>query len=136
MKHFALLISILSITFSCANTKTTNKKPTTNYIQTEEKKPVQDYSKISPGTCILLLNNTKIHSLNGNYFLSGVIQKINGYGAGFTSVFEVNQELKLKISSKKAQSIEEGKELICTIREEMKMGQSHPSFRLIQTATN
>jgi len=106
MKHFALLISILSITFSCANQKETSKKSLSDSANINKEIPINK-PNFSPGTLALKLKITNIIDHNDYRKIIATVEKSLGSGAGITGTypkglevsFETKQDLKLKTNS-------------------------------------
>jgi len=129
MKHFALLISILSITFSCANQKETHKKSSYDSAKVNKEIPINK-PKFSPGTLALNIKITNIISHNSYREINATIEKRLGTGAGITGVyskgkkisFETKQDLKLETNSTHS----------FLFREEQTMGNNKYILRLIR----
>ncbi len=106
MKHFALLISILSITFSCANQKNTHKKSVSDSAQVNKEIPINK-PKFSPGTLALNIKITNIISHDSYSEIIATVENTLGSGAGIIGVyskgkdvsFKTNQELNFKVNS-------------------------------------
>lgn len=106
MKHFALLVSILSITFSCANQKNTNKKSIENSVQVNKEIPLSK-PKFAPNTIALGIKILEVIKHENYYETISVIEKRLGNGAGIIGVyikgqdvsFQTNQKLNLKPNS-------------------------------------
>jgi len=104
MKHFALLISILSITFSCANQKKNCVKSKEDSAKVSMQIPVNK-SDFSPGTLALNIKIIKIIKTDKHYQVKAKVNKTLGSGAGITHnysigeevLFETNRDLKLTL---------------------------------------
>tara|TARA_R110001583_G_scaffold33438_2_gene112869 strand:+ start:2494 stop:2892 length:399 start_codon:yes stop_codon:yes gene_type:complete len=106
MKHFALLVSILSITFSCANQKSTNKKSISDSAQINKEIQINK-PKFAPNTIALNIKISEIITHDNYYEIISSVEKRLGSGAGIIGVytkgkdvsFKTNQELNFKINS-------------------------------------
>jgi hypothetical protein len=92
MKHFALLISILSITFSCANQKNTHNKSVTDSAKVNKEIPINK-PKFSPGTLALNIKIIEIIKNEKHYQIKAEVIKRMGTGAGITQTFTIGQEI-------------------------------------------
>ena len=92
MKHFALLISILSITFSCANQKDITKKHIDNTIQTNPSIPINKPS-FSPSTLALNIKILKIISNEDYTKVTGQIEKTLGSGSSIIGNYSKNKRV-------------------------------------------
>jgi hypothetical protein len=106
MKHFALLVSILSITFSCANQKNIDEKSISHSAQINKEIPINK-PQFAPNTIAL---NIKISEIirHDNYFeVISTVEKRLGTGAGIIGIYSTgkdvsfisNQELNFKVNS-------------------------------------
>jgi len=130
MKHFALLISILSITLSCSNQKNTSKKPVSDSTKIDKIIPIQK-PKFSPSTLALNVKITNIISHDNYQEITATIEKRLGTGAGIVGIytkgktisFKTNQKLNLEIKSaysflfRETQSMSKKKNNLDLIRE-------------------
>jgi hypothetical protein len=106
MKHFALLVSILSITFSCANQKNINEKTISHSTQIN-KEIALNKSKYAPNTLGLNIKVFKIIRHENYNEVISTIEKRLGSGTGITGVYSKgkelsfisNQKLNLKVNS-------------------------------------
>lgn len=106
MKHFTLLVSILSITFSCANQKNIDKKSISHSAQINKEIPINK-PQFAPNTIAL---NIKVSGIirHDNYFeVISTVEKRLGTGAGIIGVYSpgkdisfiTNQKLNFKVNS-------------------------------------
>lgn len=95
MKHFALLISILSITFSCANQKNTHNKSIADSAQANKEIPINK-SDFAPGTLALNIKISKIILHDGYYEINATINKTLGSGAGIIGVYSKGKEITIQ----------------------------------------
>ncbi|WP_372643490.1 hypothetical protein [Ancylomarina sp.] len=130
MKHFALLISILSITFSCANQKDTSKKSVSDSAQVSKEIPINK-PKFSPGTLALNIKIKNIISHDSYREIIATVEKTLGSGAGIIGVYSIGQEVsfeskrefKLEVNSthsflfKETQTMDNNKRILKLIRE-------------------
>ncbi len=130
MKHYALLISILSITFSCANQKNTHKNGIADSTQVTKEIPI-NISDFAPNTLALNIKILKIISHNKYNEIHATVNKTLGSGAGIIGVyskgneitFETKHDLELEINSshsflfKESQSIGKNKSDLKLIKE-------------------
>jgi len=92
MKHFALLISILSITFSCANQKKNCIKSKEDSAKVSMQIPVNK-SDFSPGTLALNIKIIKIIKIDKHYQVIAKVNKTLGSGAGITHNYSIGEEV-------------------------------------------
>ena len=130
MKHFALLISILSITFSCANQKNTPNKSVSDSVQVNKEIPINK-PKFSPGTLALDIKITNIIPHGSYSEIIATVERTLGSGAGIIGVyskgkevsFESKRDFKLEVNSthsflfKESQSMGNNKSYLKLIRE-------------------
>ena len=86
MKHFTLLVSILSITFSCANHKNINTKSLENSAQINKEIPINK-QEFSPGTLALNLKVSEIIRHENYYEIISTVEKKLGNGAGIIGIY-------------------------------------------------
>ena len=106
MKHFALLVSILSITFSCANQKDIDKKSISHSAQINKEIPINK-PQFAPNTIALNINISQIIRHDNYFEIISTVKKRLGTGAaiigvysrGKDVVFITNQELNFKVNS-------------------------------------
>jgi len=95
MNHFALLISILSITFSCANQKKTHQKTVSDSALVNKEIPINK-PKFSPGTLALNIKIIKIIPHDNYSKITATIEKRLGTGAGITGVYSKGKQVSFK----------------------------------------
>lgn len=99
MKHFALLISILSITLSCSNQKNTSKKPIADSTKIDKVIPINK-PKFSPSTLALNIKITNIISHNNYQEITATIEKRLGTGAGIVGAYTKGKTISFKTKQK------------------------------------
>lgn len=129
MKHFALLISILSITFSCANQKDTNKKTITDSAQVNKEIPINK-PKFSPGTLALNIKITNIISHDSYSEIIAVVANSLGSGAGIIGVYSKGQEVSFE--SKPSLKLEVNSTHSFLFKETQTMGNNKSNLKLIR----
>lgn len=114
MKYFTPIIAILGLTLSCAPPgKLSKQKAPESEVQQE--KPIHKDKQIAPGTCSLTITNCKIVKENGKSFLTAKVKSVSAYGAGFLTVFEKNQEIRISITKRQHGKIKDEKSMSCVI---------------------
>ena len=114
MKHFLPLIAILGLTLACAPpNKLASTEKTQDSIQKEKRIPVE--KQIAPGTCSLVISDFKFLSENNKFLLNGKVISIKAYGAGFTSTFEKEQSIQIKITKQQFINLKSAKSISCLI---------------------
>ncbi|WP_096427901.1 hypothetical protein [Labilibaculum antarcticum] len=114
MKHFLPLIAILGLSLACAPpNKLASIEKTQDSIQKE--KPIHIEKQIAPGTCSLAIGDFKFLSENNKFLLNGKIISIKAYGAGFTSTFEKEQTIQIKITEQQFINLKSVKTISCLI---------------------
>lgn len=106
MKHLALFISILSISFSCSNQKKTQNKSIADSAQVNKEIPINK-PNLSPGTLALNIKITNIISHDNYSEITATIEKrlgtgagiIGGYSKGKEISFENKHDFKLEVDS-------------------------------------
>ncbi|WP_421918686.1 hypothetical protein [Marinifilum sp.] len=118
MKKNLPFLAMLFFCLGCSPPKQVNKTPS-NYptIKLHEKK-VESSQQIAPGTCYLSLKDCEIISEN---VIKGKVSQLHGYGAGFTEVFQLNEEITIKISNNDLPRIYKLRNLSCVISKVEKM---------------
>jgi len=129
MKHFALLISILSITFSCANQKNTHKKSISDSDQVNKEIPINK-PKFSPGTLALNIKILKITSHDNYNEITATIEKRLGSGAGLIEVYTKGKIVSFK--TKHDLNLEANTTYSFLFRETQSMGDKTNNLKLIK----
>lgn len=129
MKHFLPFIAILGLSFACAPPNKLNSiEKTQDSIQKE--KPIHAEKQIAPGTCSLNLAECQIISENNNQWLVGKVISINAYGAGFLSVFEESQTIKIKITEQQSINLQAKKTISCLLSS-IEVLNNKPYYKLV-----
>lgn len=114
MKHFLPFIAILGVTLACATPNKINQVGKTH--DTNQKgKPIHVEKQIAPGTCSLAIGDFKILSENNKFLLNGKVISITAYGAGFTSTFEKEQSIQIRITEQQFINLKSEKTISCLI---------------------
>ncbi|MGZ2370566.1 hypothetical protein ACXR6G_12335 [Ancylomarina sp. YFZ004] len=129
MKHFALLISILSITFSCANQKDTHKKSVADSAQVNKEIPITK-PKFSPGTLALNIKITNIISHDSYNEIIATVEKSLGSGAGIIGVYSKGKEVSFE--SKRDFKLEVNSTHSFLFKESQTMGNNNSNLKLIR----
>ena len=129
MKHFALLISILSITFSCTNQKNTHKKSISYSAQVNKEIPINK-PKFSPGTIALDIKILKIIPHNNYNEITASIEKRMGSGAGLIGVYTKGKIVSFK--TKHDLNLEANETYSFLFRETQSMGNKTTNLKLIK----
>lgn len=129
MKHFALLISILSITFSCANQKDTHNKSVTDSAKVNKEIPINK-PKFSPGTLALNIKITNIISHDSYNKIIATVEKTLGSGAGITGIYSKGKEVSFE--TKRDFILEVNSTHNFLFKESQTMGNKKYNLRLIR----
>jgi hypothetical protein len=114
MKHFLPLIAILGLSLACAPpNKLASIEKTQDSVQKEKRIHIE--KQIAPGTCSLTLAECQIISENNNQWLVGNVISINAYGAGFLSVFEKKQTVRIRITEQQSINLKAEKTISCLL---------------------
>ncbi|WP_320019642.1 hypothetical protein [Labilibaculum manganireducens] len=114
MKHFLPLIAILGLTLACAPPNKISQAEKTSGSNQKEK-PIHLEKQIAPGTCSLIISDFKFLSENNKFLLNGKVISIKAYGAGFTSTFEREQSIQIKITEQQFMNLKSAKSISCLI---------------------
>jgi hypothetical protein len=134
MKKLLLIFSCLGLLFSCATSQSHQSSTNSNRVKGISDTTLDTVKpKTSPGTCQLILSQCSTVKEQNNYFIIGKIEKTVAYGAGFTTIFDINQDIKVEIDTQQAQALKNKKKVNCTIREKETIGQTQLSFQLLKT---
>jgi hypothetical protein len=106
MRHFALLASILSITFSCASQKDTNNRSIKHSAQIVKEIPINK-PNFAPNTIALNIKVSEIIKHENYYEVISTIEKRLGTGAGIIGIYHkgkdvsfiTSRDLKFKLNS-------------------------------------
>lgn len=129
MKHFALLISILSITFSCANQKNIREKSAVNSSQTNKEIPLKK-SDFAPGTLAFSLKITNIISHDNYKEVTASIEKKLGSGAGIIGVY--SKGTKVTFKSKRDRELRVNSSYKLLFKESQIMDSNESNLKLIK----
>jgi len=129
MKHFALLISILSITFSCANQKNTRNKAEINSTQINKEIPLKK-SNFAPGTLALSLKITDIISHDNYKEIIASVEKRLGSGAGIIGIY--SKGTKVTFISKHDRKLRVNSSYKLLFKESQVMGSNKSTLKLIK----
>jgi len=129
MKHFALLISILSITFSCTNQKHTHKKSVSDSAQVNKEIPINK-PKFSPGTLALNIKIKNIISHDNYSEITATVEKTLGSGAGIIGVYSKGKEVSFE--SKRGFKLEVNSTYSFLFKESQTMGNNTSNLKLIR----
>lgn len=114
MKHFLPLIAILGLSIACAPPNKISQVEKTSGSSQKEKR-IHIEKQIAPGTCSLTLTECQLISENDKQWLLGKVISINAYGAGFSSVFEKNQSIKIRITEQQLIHLRAEKIISCLL---------------------
>lgn len=129
MKHFLPLLAILGLSLACTAPKQLiSIEKTQDSIQKEKRIHIE--KQIAPGTCSLTLDECQLISENDKYWLLGIVISINAYGAGFSSVFEKNQSVKIKITEQQLIHLKTEKIISCLLSSIQKRN-NNPYYKLL-----
>lgn len=129
MKHFLPLLAILGLSLACTAPKQLiSIEKTQDSIQKEKRIHIE--KQIAPGTCSLTLDECQLISENDKYWLLGKVISINAYGAGFSSVFEKNQSVKIKITEQQLIHLKTEKIISCLLSSIQKRN-NNPYYKLL-----
>ena len=120
MKHYLPFLALLLLCLGCAPPKKSNQKGQSNSSLQHKNKEIAT-QQIAPGTCLISLKACKVISKNDQTHLIGKVEKIHGYGAGFTETFSINQEVSFPLPSEFKSKINTKKSVVCVLNQVMKM---------------
>ena len=129
MKHFALLISILSITFSCANQKKNCVKSKEDSAKVSMQIPVNK-SDFSPGTLALNIKIIKIIKTDKHYQVKAQVNKTLGFGAGITHNYSIGE--KISFESNRDLNLTPDTDYSFLFKETHTMGNNKTGLKLIR----
>ena len=129
MKHFALLISILSITFSCSNQKNTHKKSISDSAQVNKEIPINK-PKFSPGTLALNIKITNIISHDSYREIIATVEKTLGSGAGIIGVY--SKGIEVSFETKRDLKLSPNSDYSFLFKETQTMGNTKTGLKLIK----
>lgn len=129
MKHFLPLITILGLSIACAPPNKISQVEKTSGSNQKEKR-IHIEKQIAPGTCSLTLDECQLISENDKYWLLGKVISIKAYGAGFSSVFEKNQSVKIKITEQQLIHLKTEKIISCLLSSIQKRN-NNPYYKLL-----
>lgn len=114
MKHLLLIIALLGLTTACASSKKA-KQNSSNSIQKE--KIDSFHQQIPPGTCSLNITECKILNENNEFWLTGNVEHIIGYGAGFTTILNKDQFIKIRLTNQQTEEVKNLRNVACSVKE-------------------
>ncbi|RXQ96168.1 hypothetical protein EO244_04825 [Ancylomarina salipaludis] len=129
MKHYALLISILSITFSCANQKNTPKKIVADSAQVTKEIPINK-PDFAPNTLALNIKILKIIPHNEYNEIHATVNKTLGSGAGIIGIYSKGKEISFETKSNSDVKINSNYSFL--FKESQTMGNNDPILNLIK----
>ncbi|RZT93483.1 hypothetical protein EV201_2650 [Ancylomarina subtilis] len=129
MKHYALLISILSITFSCANQKNTHKNGIADSAQVTKEIPI-NISDFAPNTLALNIKILKIIYHNKYNEIHATVNKTLGSGAGIIGIYSKGKEIRFETESDSKVEINSNYSFL--FKESQSMGNNETILNLIK----
>ncbi len=129
MKHFALLVSILSITFSCANQKNIDKKTISNSAQINKEVPLNK-SKFAPNTIALNIKISEIIQHENYYEVVSTVEKTLGSGAGIIGMY--SKGIEISFETKRDLKLSPNSDYSFLFKETQTMGENKTGLKLIK----
>ncbi|NOU61718.1 hypothetical protein [Marinifilum caeruleilacunae] len=119
MKKILPILALLLFCLGCAPPKKMSDNSSNSPSPPQEQK-VDQNQQIAPGTCYLSLKDCEI--ISDQKMIKGKVSQLHGYGAGFTEVIQLNQEIVIKIDKQDVQKLNKRSEFSCVISQVEKMG--------------
>lgn len=129
MKHLLPIIAIMVLTIACSPPNKINHVGKT-LDSNQKKKPIHVEKQIAPGTCSLEISDFKFLSGNNKFLLNGKVILIKAYGAGFTSTFEKEQTIRIKITEQQFINLKSEKTISCLISSIERLN-NNPYYKLL-----
>jgi len=114
MKHYLPITAFLGLTLACAPPQKLSSTESNSVSNQKEKKVLTD-QKIAPGTCSVSVVGCKVQTKNNELWLTGKVERIIGYGAGFSTILNKNQEIKILLSKQHSTTLGNSDRIVCTI---------------------
>lgn len=114
MKQILPLLTIFGLTIACSPPHKTNQYGENSPTAQNEKR-IHIEKQVAPATCSLQMTNCTILEENSKTYLLGNVASIHAYGAGFSSSFEKDQNLKVAITRQQFIHLKDSKTISCLI---------------------
>lgn len=120
MKKFLPIVALLLMCLGCAPPNKTSKV-NSNPPSPQQEKKVDSSQQIAPGTCYLSLKDCVLLTEGQKLSLKATVNKVHSYGAGFTEVFQKNQEIVIRINEKDKKVLSNKESISCIVTQVTKM---------------